>query len=148
MTDTPQTDRPDEPVWLTATQVRMLHAESLALFGGASGIRDEGLLESALGRPRHLWAYGDEVTVFDLAAAYAFGIAKNHAFVDGNKRTAVLALRAFLFRNGYGFEPDPVELVTVMEGVASGRADEAPVLLAKWARENATPRGSAGAAKR
>ena len=145
MTDTPQADRPDEPVWLTATQVRMLHAESLALFGGASGIRDEGLLESALGRPRHLWAYGDNVTVFDLAAAYAFGIAKNHAFVDGNKRTAVLALRAFLFRNGYGFEPDPVELVTVMEGVASGRIDE--TLLAEWAKENATSRGSAGATK-
>ena len=146
MTDTPQTERTDEPVWLTSTQVRMLHAESRALFGGASGIRDEGLLESALGRPRHLWAYGDEVTVFDLAAAYAFGIAKNHAFVDGNKRTAVLALRAFLFRNGYGFEPDPVELVTVMEGVASGRVDE--ILLAEWARENAAPRGNPGEPRR
>ena len=142
-TDRPGGDRPDdEPVWLTTVQVRMLHAEALALFGGAPGVRDGGLLESALGRPRNLWAYDAAATVFDLAAAYAFGIAKNHAFVDGNKRAAALALRAFLFRNGYAFDPDPVELVTAVEGAAAGTVDEAA--LAGWVRANAERRGEAG----
>lgn len=137
---TPGEEPSSEPVWLTATQVRMLHAESLALFGGAPGVRDGGLLESALGRPRHLWAHGDQVTIFDLAAAYAFGIAKNYAFVDGNKRVAVLALRAFLFRSGYQFEPNPVELVTVMEEGGGGTFEEGRV--AEWAHANAAPRGA------
>lgn len=130
-------DRP-EPVWLTEVQVRTLHAESLALFGGSPGLRDEGLLRSALARPRHRWAYGEAPSLFELAAAYAFGIAKNHAFVDGNKRTALLAIRAFLFRNGYLFVPDEIETVTTIEGLAAGAVDEAT--LATWIQTNAHAR--------
>lgn len=123
-----------EPVWLSAAQVRMLHAEALALFGGSPGLRDENLFESALGRPRNAWAYGDGPSLFELAAAYAFGITKNHPFIDGNKRAGALTIRAFLFRNGYRFDPDQVELVTTMEGVASGAVDEAS--LAAWIEES------------
>ena len=133
-------DAPQEPIWLSTTQVRMLHAESLRLFGGSPGLRDEGLLESALGRPQHLHAYGDAPSVFDLAAAYGHGLAKNHAFVDGNKRVALLAIRAFLFRNGYAFQPDQVETVTTMEGLAAGTVDQE--MLAAWIRDNASPRGA------
>ena len=129
---------PQEPVWLSATQVKMLHAETIRLFGGSPGLRDEGLLESALGRPQHLYAYGDAPSLFDLAAAYGHGLAKNHAFVDGNKRVALLAIRAFLFRNGYVFQPDQVETVTTMEGVAAGVVDQEA--LAAWIRDNASSR--------
>ena len=121
---------PKEPVWLTDVQVRMLHAEALKLFGGTQGLRDAALLESAIARPIHVWSYRDEATIFDLAASLGFGIAKNHAFVDGNKRTALLAVRAFLFRNGYRFEPDEIETVSVMEGVAGGTVTEE--ILAGW----------------
>lgn len=116
----------------------MLHAEALALFGGSPGLRDENLFESALGRPRNAWAYGDDPSLFELAAAYAFGITKNHPFIDGNKRAGALAIRAFLFRNGYRFDPDQVELVTTMEGVASGVVDEST--LAAWIEESSKPR--------
>ncbi len=114
----------DEPVWLTVIQVKMLHGEVLKLFGGSPGVRDEGLLESTLGRPKHVWTYNETASRFDLAAAYGFDIAKNHAFVDGNKRAALLAMRAFLFRNGYRLHPDEIETVTVVEGLAAGEVDE------------------------
>ncbi len=127
-----------EPVWLSATQVRMLHAESIALFGGSDGLRDENLLGSALGRPKNRWAYGDGPSPFELAVAYAFGLTRERPFVDGNKRVGTLAIRAFLFRNGHRFSPDQVELVTVMEGVAAGTVDEGT--LATWIEENLTPR--------
>ena len=119
-----------EPVWLTEVQAKMLHAEALNLFGGTPGIRDVGLLQSALARPRHLWAYGERVSLFDLAAAYGFGIAKNHAYVDGSKRAALLAIRAFLFRNGYTFRPEEVDTVVMMEGIADGSVSEE--LLSEW----------------
>lgn len=127
-----------EPKWLSLTQMMMLHAESLRQFGGSPGIRDQGLLESALGRPRNRWHYEQTSSVFELAAAYGFGIAKNHAFVDGNKRTALLAMRAFLFSNGNNFSPDEVETVTVIEGLAAGDVDEE--LLAHWIGENSSKR--------
>ena len=127
-----------EPIWLTAVQLKMLHADAIKLFGGAPGVRDEGLLESALGRPRHLWAYGGAVTLFDLTAAYGFGTTKNHAFIDGNKRAGALAMRAFLFRNGYRFAPDPVEMVATIEGVAAGTVSEDE--LAMWVEESSTVR--------
>lgn len=126
-----------KPVWLTEVQVRMLHAESLSLFGGRPGIRDRGLLQSALARPRHLRAYSEGTSLFNLAAAYAYGIATNHAFVDGNKRAALLAIRAFLFGNGYRFDPDEVEVVTMMEGLAAGNVDES--LLSAWIEANSEP---------
>ncbi len=131
-----------EPKWLTYFHVMMLHAESLKLFGGSVGIRDQGLLESALDRPRNRWHYEQSTTVFELAAAYGFGIARNHAFVDGNKRTSLLAMRAFLYSNGYHFSPDEVETVTTIEGLAEGlaegRVDE--VLLARWIEDNSSKR--------
>jgi len=112
----------------------MLHNESLNLFGGSPGLRDKGLLESALDRPRNKWFYEQPVSLFELAAAYAFGIAKNHAFIDGNKRTAFLSIRTFLFSNGYRFSPPEVESVTMVEGLASGEVDEA--LLTNWIEES------------
>ena len=127
-----------EPVWLTAMQVQMLHAESLHLFGGMPGLRDRGLLESALARPRHLWTYEEGASLFDLAVAYGQGAAKNHAFVDGNKRTALLAIRAFLFRNGHRFYPDEAETVAMMEGTAAGTVDAS--LLSEWIEANSEPR--------
>jgi len=114
----------------------MLHAEALRLFGGLAGVRDVGLLQSALARPQHLHAYGASPDAFALAAAYGLGIARNHPFVDGNKRTALLAIRAFLFLNGYRFVPDQVETVTVMEGLAAGDVDEAA--LAEWIGSSAS----------
>ena len=111
-------------------QIKMLHAESLKYFGGAPGIRDEGLLESALARPRNKWLYDQSKSIFELAASYGFGLAKNHAFIDGNKRTALLSARAFLFRNGFHFAPEEVDTVTVMEGVAKGDVNE--TLLSEW----------------
>ena len=127
-----------EPTWLTTVQVRMLHAESLRLFGGSPGLRDANLLESALARPRQLFAYGDNPDLFALAAEYAFGLARNHAFVDGNKRVALLAVRAFLFVNGFRFEPEQVETVTTFERLAAGDLDQHG--LSSWIKENAFPR--------
>lgn len=112
----------------------MLHAQSLDLFGGLPGIRDTNLLDSALNRPRNKWEYGPTSSLFELAAAYGFGIAKNHAFNDGNKRTALLSIRAFLFRNGFVFAPEEVETVTMIEGLAAGSVDEK--LLAEWIENN------------
>ena len=123
-----------EIVWLTEMQVRILHAEALNLFGGSPGIRDVGLLQSALARPQNRKAYEESSTLFDLAAAYGFGIAKNHAFIDGNKRVALLAVRAFLFRNRYHFAPDEADTVMMMEGVAGGTVTEA--MLSKWIEDN------------
>lgn len=124
----------EEPVWLSVEHLLMLHAESIRLFGGLSGLRDRGLLEGALGRPRHLWDYGDKPSMSELAAAYAMAIARNHPFLDGNKRAALLAIRAFLFSNGVRFHPDEVATVAMMEGLASGGLDEE--VLARWVEES------------
>jgi len=116
----------------------MLHADSLRLFGGSAGLHDEGLLESAIDRPKNLWHYEQPVSLFELAASYGFGLAKNHAFIDGNKRASLLAIRSFLFLNGYEFSPDEVETVTTLEGLAEGSVDEA--ILARWIEENSSVR--------
>lgn len=129
---------PKTPTWLTQTQVVMLHRESLQLFGGLQGVRDPGLLASALDRPKNKWHYDSSISLFDLAASYAFGIARNHPFMDGNKRASLLAVRAFLFINGFTFVPEETQTVTVIEGLAAGTVDEA--LLAEWIKENTTPR--------
>ena len=128
----------DDIVWLTELQIKMLHAETIHQFGGLAGIRDAGLLQSALARPQHLRAYGEKATLFDLAAAYGYGLARNHAFVDGNKRIALLAVRAFLFRNGYRFDPDEIETVTMMEGLAAGKVTEE--LLSEWIEKYSAPK--------
>lgn len=128
----------DTPTWLTERLVLVLHAESLNRFGGTPGIRDQGLLESALHRPRHRYAYGKSVSLAELAAAYCFGLVKNHPFVDGNKRAGLLAARAFLFQNGYRFEPDEAQTVQMIEGLAAGEVSEED--LTTWIEEHTTPR--------
>lgn len=126
-----------EPKWLTKRMVLAVHDEAVAMFGGTAGIRDEGLLESALSRPQNRHAYESDATMFDLAASLCHGICKNHPFLDGNKRTALLSGRAFLFLNGYVFEPREVDEVENMVAVASGTMDEAGV--AAWFREFSKP---------
>jgi death-on-curing protein len=127
-----------EPKWLTARLVQAIHSQAVADFGGSHGVRDMGLLESALDRPRNLYAYGDDPTLFDLAAAFCAGIVKNHPFIDGNKRTGDLAARAFLFRNGYLFEPDEADEVNMIVALAAGEIEED--VLARWISENSTPK--------
>jgi len=127
-----------EPRWLTVDIVRALHAEGVARFGGSAELRDGGLLESGLERARNLYAYGDDPSLFDLAAAVCTGIVKNHPFVDGNKRAGTLAAAAFLDLNGYDFSPPEVEVVTMIMGLAAGEIEEED--LAKWISENSTPK--------
>ncbi|NLG08670.1 MAG: type II toxin-antitoxin system death-on-curing family toxin [Deinococcales bacterium] len=123
-----------EPRWLTAAVVRALHDESIARFGGSAGVRDEGLLESALDRPRNLHGYGSEQRLTMLAAAYGFGIARNHPFVDGNKRTALLSIAVFCALNGLRFDPRQEDEVRVITALAAGEVDEAS--LEEWIRAN------------
>jgi death on curing protein len=125
------TEERREPVWLNAELVKAFHARQLRLFGGPPGIRDEGALESALGRPVNRWAYP---ALAELAAAYAFGIARNHPFVDGNKRAALLALVTFLGLNDINFLVDEAEAVVMIRGLAAGEIDEAG--LTRWIRDN------------
>ncbi|HEY0162170.1 MAG TPA: type II toxin-antitoxin system death-on-curing family toxin [Edaphobacter sp.] len=93
-----------EPRWISRAAVLAMHREQLAEHGGSDGIRDEGLLDSALGKPRNVFAYRDDCTLVRLAASYAFGIARNHAFIDGNKRTALVVSMTFLLLNGWEIE--------------------------------------------
>jgi len=122
-----------EPVWLSVADVEAMHAEQLAIFGGPAGVRDRGLLESALARPLNRWNYGEEDLAV-LAASYAFGIAKNHPFIDGNKRAAFSALMVFLRLNGVRFAPDPGLATAAIMDLAAGAIDEAG--LARWIRDN------------
>lgn len=122
-----------EPRWITKAQAVRMHAEQLAIFGGPAGLRDEGMLESALGRPQNKWALG-EADLALLAAAYAFGIARNHPFVDGNKRAAFLVAMTFLRKNGIAFAPRPAEATVAMIGLAAGEIDESG--LTRWIRDN------------
>jgi death-on-curing protein len=103
--------------------IEALHAEQLRLHGGASGLRDTGMLESALYRPRQKEAYG-EPDLCDLAAAYLFGIVKNHPFVDGNKRTGLAAADLFLYFNGFSLEAEREDLIQFVTMVAAGEIDE------------------------
>ena len=124
------------PTWLSMAMVTAIHDEAIYEFGGLAGIRDIGLLESALDRPRNLAAYEPRSTMFDLAASLCVGITKNHAFIDGNKRTALLATGAFLFLNGQAFEPGQEDEVVTMIGVAAGSVTETQ--LAAWLRRHCT----------
>ncbi len=117
--------------WITRQALELLHNESLSLHGGAAGLRDEGLLESALARPLNLSAYG-EPDVAALAAAYGVGLAKNHAFVDGNKRAAFLAVGLFLGLNGFRLVTTQVDATLTMLAVAAGEIDEDR--FAEWIR--------------
>ncbi|MDH3231450.1 MAG: type II toxin-antitoxin system death-on-curing family toxin [Alphaproteobacteria bacterium] len=124
--------------WLTRRMVAAFHQESQARFGGAGGIRDEGLLESALARPRNRAAYGDDPSIFTLAADYCAGIVRNHPFVDGNKRAGLLSAHVFLALNGWQFEPDEAMTVEIIEGLAAGRIGEDE--LTRWFAENSAPK--------
>jgi len=123
-----------EPRWLTKTGLVLLHDRSLALHGGSPGLRDEGLLESALARPLNRYGYEDVSDVIDLAATYAVGLSSNHPFIDGNKRTAFLAAGVFLEKNGLSLTADPVSATLTMLKVAAGEMDIDA--LAAWLRAN------------
>ena len=123
--------------WLNRKVLLLLHDESLAEHGGASGLRDEGLLDSALARPLNLALY-EQPDVASLAASYGVGLAKNHAFVDGNKRAAFLAIGLFLMVNGFRLKATQAEATLTILDVASGEIDEAT--LAQWIRTHIQPR--------
>jgi death-on-curing protein len=123
--------------WVDQGSLLLLHDESLAEHGGAPGLRDAGLLQSALARPLNLAAYGNPDAA-DLAAAYAVGLAKNHPFVDGNKRAAFLALGLFLALNGWRLAAGQAEAALTMLDVAAGAMDEQG--LAGWIRDHIQPR--------
>lgn len=118
-----------EPVWVPLAAVLAIHDRQIARHGGAPGLRDRSLLEMGCARAMNLAAYTD-AGLPEIAAAYAFGISKAQAFVDGNKRTAFVTALTFLRLNGYAFRPDPVEGVRMMEDLATGAASEAE--FAKW----------------
>ena len=124
-------------VWIAPAVLRAVHEEQLAEHGGAPGTRDEGLLESALARPLNLAHYGTP-DVFELAACYGVGLAKNHPFVDGNKRTAFVAVELFLNLNGVELDAADAACVLTMRAVAAGQLDEA--VLAQWLRAHGAPR--------
>ena len=115
----------DDPIWINRELATAIHSRQLAEHGGADGVRDAGLLDSALARPRQHFAYADPTPdIPELAASYAFGIAKNHAFIDGNKRTAYVVCRTFLILNGYDLTADKVERYTAFLALAAGDWDE------------------------
>jgi death-on-curing protein len=119
--------------WLSLEEVLVIHERQLGRFGGAAGIRDQGMLESALSRPRNKWEY-ERADIVDLAAAYAFGIARNHPFVDGNKRVAFLAMAAFLRLNGAHFAPSQEAATAAILALAAGEIDETG--FARWLVDN------------
>ena len=124
------------PKWVTASIATAIHDEALYEFCGLAGVRDSGLLQSALDRPRNLFAYEPGSSIFKLAAALCVGIAKNDPFHDGNKRTALLATRAFLYLNGQELEPAQTDEVTTLVAVADGSLDERR--LAEWLKRNSS----------
>jgi death on curing protein len=122
-----------EPIWLDVDEVIDMHAEQLAIFGGPEGVRDRGLLESAMLRPVNQWHYG-QTDMAALAAAYAFGLARNHAFVDGNKRIAFHAMMVFLRGNAIEFAPEPAHATAIVLSLAAGEVSEGS--LTRWIRDN------------
>lgn len=126
-----------EPKWLGVEAVLVMHEEQLAEHGGAVGVRDLGLLDSALARPRNAWSYGESDLVA-LAALYAAGVMRNHPFVDGKKRTGFLAAYAFLYVNGLEIVADEAEVIVQCLSLAASEIGEAE--FAAWLRENVRPR--------
>jgi death-on-curing protein len=122
-----------EPVWVLREVVFTLHEQSLAQFGGSAGVRDEGLLDSALGKPHNLFAYG-KPNLFDLATSYAFGLVKNHPFIDGNKRTSFIVAVLFLELNGCRFYAGEVDATVCTLALAAGEMSEAAY--AEWLKAN------------
>lgn len=124
-------------VWLSEALIVAVHEEQLAEHGGPTGIRDPGLLASAVARPQQKATYGDP-DVAELAASYAFGLARNHPFVDGNKRTAFVALEVFLFLNGFDLTASDESCVLTILNLAAGETDE--IALADWIRTHTQAR--------
>jgi death-on-curing protein len=122
-----------EPEWLSVDMILDIHSEQLALFGGPDGVRDLGMLESALARPLNKFSYG-ETDIAALAAAYAFGIAKNHPFVDGNKRAAFASIIVFLGLNGIDLVAPPEQATAVIMALAAGEVSEDD--LTRWIADN------------
>jgi death-on-curing protein len=127
-----------EPRWINRQALLLKHAESLRLFGGAEGLRDEGMLDSALARPVNSWSYRGETRVAHLAAAYAFGLSKNHPFIDGNKRAAFIAYVGFLKLNGFNLVASQPDAYRTMIELAAGTMSEEE--FAEWIQTNITPR--------
>jgi len=123
----------EEPLWITYEQAIAIHSRQLRRFGGAPGLRDEGMLRSALERPINKWRY-QQASLAEPASACAFGLAKNHAFVDGNKRIAFMAMMIFLHKNGVPFAPDPAQSTTIILSLAAGEVSEES--LTRWIRDN------------
>jgi death-on-curing protein len=123
----------EEPLWLTYEQAIAIHSAQLRRFGGAAGLRDEGMLRSALERPINKWRY-EQAPLAELASAYAFGLTKNHAFVDGNKRIAFMAMMTFLRKNLVPFAPDPAQSTSIILSLAAGEVSEDS--LTRWIRDN------------
>lgn len=121
------------PKWLTYDQVVAIHSRQLRRFGGAAGLRDDGLLRSAVERPINKWHY-ERSGLAELAAAHAFGLAKNHAFVDGNKRIAFVSMMTFLRRNGVRFAPEQAHATKIILSLAASEVSEDS--LARWIRDN------------
>ena len=120
-------------VWIDAAVIQAIHEEQLAEHGGSAGLRDHGLLESALARPQNLAAYG-EPDIAACAAAYGYGLSRNHPYIDGNKRTAFVAVELFLFLNAHVLEAADADCVLTMLKVAEGSMSEEK--FAAWIREN------------
>jgi death-on-curing protein len=126
----------NEPRWITYEQAIAIHSRQLRRFGGAPGLRDEGILRSALERPINKWRY-EQSELAERAAAYAFGLAKNHAFVDGNKRVAFMSMMIFLVKNGVRFDPAPAHATAIILSLAAGEVSEKS--LARWIKDNWPP---------
>jgi len=126
-----------EPVWVLREVVLMAHEQSLVQFGGSAGVREEGLMDSALGKPPNLFAYGTP-SLFELAASYAFGLVKNHPFIDGNKRTGFVVAVTFLECNGWHFEASEVDAAVCTLALAAGEMSESAY--AEWLKANSKRR--------
>jgi death-on-curing protein len=128
-----------EPIWITEELALTIHERQLARHGGMAGVRDRGLLQSALARPRHLLAYSPSTpSLAQLAGAYGFGIAKNHPLIDGNKRTAAVVIETFLETNGVSLTADDESLYEAFIGIAEGSITE--VQFVDWIRNNIQPK--------
>lgn len=129
--------RRSEPVWINRLVLDAVHLDTIRTHGGLPGLRDENALEAALARPRHRWAYARRRDPASLAAAYGFGLARDHPYRDGNKRVAFLAMLIFLGLNGCDLEVGEDDVVKVMLGLAAGRMSEGA--LANWVRLHLVP---------
>lgn len=127
-----------EPRWLSLVHIKHIHSDQVQAHGGSLGLRDKGLLESALERPRNRFGYDPQADLAALAAAYGFGLSSNHPFIDGNKRVAFQAMYLFLGMNGFRIDAPEEEVVSLILSLARGELDEPT--LADWLRQHISPR--------